>query len=125
MKKMTLLVAAVFLIVIFLAVGIALPGTILPSFSSPPTCKQAAVVIYQGEYDREKKEVSLLIKNPGNTFLQLESFITRPDGVTEHSRVVYLSAGGEGTFTFEDVGSPPQEWTLQDITCGVADLWKF
>jgi hypothetical protein len=125
MKKVSLAGAVIFLIAALAFLSLFAPGTIFPRFGEAAGCGEAAVVIYNGDYNSVTGEVSLLIRNQGRRHLQLETFITRPDGtVTKHQKRIYLSAGGEGTFTLENVDQAPAEVTVRDMECGTADLWK-
>lgn len=125
MKRLSLLGVAVFVIVILIAVSVVFPGIITPRFAGFGSCENAGLVIYNGDYNSLKNEVTLDVRNQGQKTLSLEAFITTQGKTTKHSKVIYLSPGGKGTFTLEDVTEKPQEVTLRDRDCGVADLWKF
>jgi len=126
MKRLSVLAGVIVLLVFFSALLILSPEMVLlPFFVGVSGCDDAEVVIYNGDYNPVSKEVSLLIKNPGKTNLQLEPFITLGTSVSKHSKMIYLSAGGEGIFTLGDVDMEPDEVTVRDKECGNADLWKF
>lgn len=113
--------------ILILALALAVvPAMLLPLFVAAPTCADARVTIYEGSYLPGNQKVSLLIKNEGRTDLSLQAFITAPGGAaTRHQKEIFVSTGGQGTFTLEGVGSRPREVTVRDQGCGVADLWKF
>lgn len=116
-------------VLIFAVVVIAaVPYTILPLFSQQPvTCKDAEVVIYNGDYNEVSQEVTLDIRNQGKKSLELEVFVTASDGkVSKYpDKRIFLSPEGKGIFTLSDVTLKPQEVTVRDIGCNIADLWKF
>ena len=120
------LVALVIVVLIFAIALAVVPSMLLPFFVAAPSCTDARVAIYEGSYSPGDQKVSLLIKNEGGTDLSLQAFITASGGaVTKHPKEIFVSSGGQGTFTLEGIGSRPAEVTVRDQGCRVADLWKF
>ncbi len=125
MSKTFLLGLLIIIVLLGIAGGIFAPVTILPLFGGAPTCEDASVTIYNGDFDSVTGEASLDVRNMGRRALSLEVFVTRGGEVEKHPMVIYLSGGGKGIFTLEDMGPEPEEITLRDSACGVSDLWKF
>ena len=115
--------ALVVVLLVLALLGLGIQWTLSPRFAAAG-CDQARVTIYVG---REVAEVeNLLVKNEGGRALALEKYATGSSGRVEKlGGVIYLSAGGAGTFSFATGGSVA-EVTLTDRECRQAsDLWVF
>lgn len=125
MKRVSFLGYGIFAIIIIFTLAFLLPGgMIFPMFGNAPTCADARVTIYNGDYNPLKQEVSLLIKN-GPLALELESYVMDSGGLWKHGKRIFISAKGEGTFTLDGVKKTPVEVTVTSVECRKAsDLWK-
>jgi len=116
--------AIIVVIVIIIAFAI-LPTNLSPLFTAPGGCEDARVIVHSASFSESAKSVLIKVQNAGSTDLALETFVTIDGTVIKLPTMIYLSSGVTDTFTVPEIIKEPSEVTVRDITCGVADLWKF
>ncbi|MBI4021431.1 MAG: hypothetical protein HY369_04245 [Candidatus Aenigmarchaeota archaeon] len=101
-------------------VALGLGGNLLPAFTAADPCAKAQVLIHAASYT--DGSITVDVENRGGTDLALVSYVTRGNDVQKLDHTVFLSSGARDTFTIDNVGSKPDQFTMRDETCGTADL---